>query len=334
MTPNSKGYVCEALVLRRRDRPRVRDASGNDHYYLQDANFNVTAVTDNTGAVKERYAYTPYGEVTILDADFSADSDNKSDISNEHLYTGRRLDPETGLQLNRNRFYAAGLGRWVNRDPIGYEGGGYNLYEYVNGMPLGGLDPDGKYSLASASKSLLFQGKPLAATSDLAIFNEWYRLEMGNRQWLHTLPRCPSKIKKCSSGWKVKKRPSNAWVKLNSALWNDPVSPGRLEKALHPSIGARKFTWSLRSVTFFNHTNQCTYDKKGIQFRAPPTAGTADLRPSGTATHFLHDVAPILSANTLDGGWQGGVIMAGGLRTIKTIPGPRMRKYYRARPRW
>ena len=25
-----------------------------------------------------------------------------------------------------------------------------------------------------------------------------------------------------------------------------------------------------------------------------------------------HDVAPILSANTLDGGWQGGVIMAGG----------------------
>ena len=95
-------HYVDAIAMR-------RDASGNDHYYLQDANFNVTAVTDNTGAVKERYAYTPYGEVTVLDADFSADSDNKSDISNEHLYTGRRLDPETGLQLNRNRFYAAGL---------------------------------------------------------------------------------------------------------------------------------------------------------------------------------------------------------------------------------
>ena len=95
-----------------------RDASGNDHYYLQDANFNVTAVTDDTGAVVERYAYTPYGEVTVLDDNFSADSDGKSDISNEHLYTGRRRDPETGLQLNRNRFYASGLGRWVNRDPI------------------------------------------------------------------------------------------------------------------------------------------------------------------------------------------------------------------------
>ncbi len=109
---------------------------------MQDANFNVTAVTDDTGAVVERYAYTPYGEVTVLDDDFSADSDGKSDISNEHLYTGRRRDPETGLQLNRNRFYAAGLGRWVNRDPIGYRGGP-NLYEYVNGMPLDGLDPSG-----------------------------------------------------------------------------------------------------------------------------------------------------------------------------------------------
>ena len=120
-----------------------RDASGNDHYFLQDANFNVTAVVDNTGTVIERYAYTPYGEVSVLDADFSADADGKSDISNEHLYTGRRRDPETGLQLNRNRFYAAGLGRWVNRDPIGYWGNSPNLYEYVLGAPLMLVDPWG-----------------------------------------------------------------------------------------------------------------------------------------------------------------------------------------------
>ena len=112
------------------------------HYYLQDANYNVTAVTDNAGTVKERYSYTPYGEVTILDADFSADADNKSDIGNEYLYTGRRLDPETGLQLNRERYYASHLGRWVNRDPIGY-GGGYNLYEYVSSAVTIMLDPEG-----------------------------------------------------------------------------------------------------------------------------------------------------------------------------------------------
>ena len=104
-------HYVDAIAMR-------RDASGNEHYYLQDANFNVTAVTNDTGAVVERYAYTPYGEVAILDLNFAAVPNNVSAISNEHLYTGRRRDPETGLQLNRNRFYASHLGRWVNRDPI------------------------------------------------------------------------------------------------------------------------------------------------------------------------------------------------------------------------
>ncbi|MCA9233317.1 MAG: hypothetical protein KDA57_21915 [Planctomycetales bacterium] len=104
----------------------------------------MTALTDDGGTVVERYAYTPYGEATVLDADFSADADGVSDIANEYLYTGRRLDPETGLQLNRNRFYASHLGRWVNRDPIGYDGATLNLYEYLNGMPITELDPNGK----------------------------------------------------------------------------------------------------------------------------------------------------------------------------------------------
>jgi len=41
-----------------------------------------------------------------------------------------------------NRFYHPPLGRWVSRDPIGYEGG-VNLYEYVGGMPCNSLDPYG-----------------------------------------------------------------------------------------------------------------------------------------------------------------------------------------------
>jgi RHS repeat-associated protein len=98
---------------------RIRD--GDIHFFLQDANFNVTAVVENDGDVVERYQYSPYGQVTFLDDEF--DPIGTSAIGNTHLYTGRERDPETGLQLNRNRFYAAHLGRWVNRDPIGYRGG-------------------------------------------------------------------------------------------------------------------------------------------------------------------------------------------------------------------
>ena len=35
-------------------------------YYLYDANFNVTALVDTSGAVQVRYVYDPYGAVTWL----------------------------------------------------------------------------------------------------------------------------------------------------------------------------------------------------------------------------------------------------------------------------
>jgi RHS repeat-associated protein len=112
-----------------------------EQYFLHDANFNVTAVIDETGTVLERYYYTPYGEVTFLEPDFDAISD--SAIGNTHLYTGRERDPETGLQLNRHRYYHPTLGRWLTRDPIKYEGGP-NLYGYVNGQPTAFVDPSGE----------------------------------------------------------------------------------------------------------------------------------------------------------------------------------------------
>ncbi len=126
------------------DALNLRMRSSDMHWFLHDANFNVTAaMDDSTGAVVERYAYTPYGEVTVLDPDYSADADGISDIGNTHFYTGRERDPETGLQLNRNRYYAPHLGRWLTRDPIGYEGRSSNLYDYVRSSPIGWVDPQG-----------------------------------------------------------------------------------------------------------------------------------------------------------------------------------------------
>ncbi len=40
-------------------------------------------------------------------------------------------------------YYHAQLGRFVSRDPIGYRGSPFNLYEYVKGRPSGSLDPSG-----------------------------------------------------------------------------------------------------------------------------------------------------------------------------------------------
>jgi len=117
---------------------RFRDADA--HVYLHDANYNVTALADNSGTVVERYTYYPYGREVVLDPNFSPGYETNFD--NEYLYTGRRIDPLTGLQINRNRWYASHLGRWLSPDPIGYYDS-KNLYQYLNARPLKKTDPIG-----------------------------------------------------------------------------------------------------------------------------------------------------------------------------------------------
>jgi hypothetical protein len=63
----------------------------------------MTALVDTAGAVVERYLYDPYGKVTFIKADWSLqDSDEQhlagtiSAVSNELLFTGHRLDLESG----------------------------------------------------------------------------------------------------------------------------------------------------------------------------------------------------------------------------------------------
>ena len=118
--------------------------SSTKHFYIHDAQFNVTAIMEEDGDVVQRYSYTPYGQSTILQADFSVETGTPFD--NEYLFTGRRLDPETELQINRNRYYHKMLGRWINRDPVGYLGGN-NLFAYVSSSPLNYYDPYGLWEI-------------------------------------------------------------------------------------------------------------------------------------------------------------------------------------------
>ncbi len=117
-----------------------------EHFFTHDHQFSVTAaieVASNpaNNSVAERYNYSAYGEVSFLvPATYAAKSVTSSDIGVEYLYTGRRLDPVTGLQLNRNRYYHAKLGRWINRDPLGYVDG-MNLYGAY--FVPGRVDPTG-----------------------------------------------------------------------------------------------------------------------------------------------------------------------------------------------
>jgi RHS repeat-associated protein len=103
--------------------------------------YSITAMTTSTGAVAERYAYTAYGEPTILDA--SASVLSSSAINNRYSYTGREWDATLGLHHFRARWMSPSAGRFLRRDPIGYEGRIFSIYAYVGNNPSVRSDPGG-----------------------------------------------------------------------------------------------------------------------------------------------------------------------------------------------
>lgn len=68
-------------------------------YVQQDANFNVTSLTDDSGVVVERYVYDPYGKQTVLEANWSVDADGQSDFAFRHGHQGGKYDAVLPSQM-------------------------------------------------------------------------------------------------------------------------------------------------------------------------------------------------------------------------------------------
>ena len=144
-------YV-DALVLR--DRDSNGDGTLEERLWVvQDANYNVTAIFDNSGNVVERYVYDPFGSVTVLDADWTEHPSNLPSNWTErsggsqsawvYLHQGGRFDDVRGLYHFRYRDYSPTLGRWTSLDPIRYLAGDTNLYRSIGNQPVNTTDPSG-----------------------------------------------------------------------------------------------------------------------------------------------------------------------------------------------
>ncbi len=102
------------------------------YFYGKDHLGSIHNLTDATGALKSQLDYGPYGELTELTGKTQPD----------FAYVGLFYHQRSGLYFAEYRAYDGGLKRWLNRDPIG-ENGGLNLYAYVLGNPVRFRDPQG-----------------------------------------------------------------------------------------------------------------------------------------------------------------------------------------------
>ncbi|NOT39068.1 MAG: RHS repeat protein [Alphaproteobacteria bacterium] len=92
-------------------------------------------ITDTTRAVVWDGVFAPFGEIHAI----------TGSIVNVLMFPGQVYDPETGLSQNWHRDYDANIGRYLQSDPIGLEGG-INTYAYVGGNPVIQVDPSGESS--------------------------------------------------------------------------------------------------------------------------------------------------------------------------------------------
>jgi RHS repeat-associated protein len=199
----------------------LREKGEEKLYALADANWNAVALSDNSGTILERMKYDAFGKITWLDSAFTAKAN--SAYAWNRTFTGQVLDSETDLMLYRNRFYHTGLGRFIMRDPIGYDGKDVSLYRYVRNMPNKSLDTFGFSALV-----------PLLVVAAVAV-GAWYVYQNRNSpktpwNWCKTNPPTPTLSKPPVQAPVTPAPPKPPVVQSNPAPKSKPSKQDMLNK--------------------------------------------------------------------------------------------------------
>ena len=112
-------------------------------YYAYSDHLNAPRVIVNAvGDVRWRWISEPFGTTAAESIPNSLEN-----LVVNLRFPGQYFDNESGLSYNYFRDYDGTVGRYVQSDPIGQDGGSWSTYNYVNASPLLGVDPHGLQSI-------------------------------------------------------------------------------------------------------------------------------------------------------------------------------------------
>jgi RHS repeat-associated protein len=93
-------------------------------FHLVDGLGSVTGLVNQHQVKVAAYTYDAYGALT--------DQQVQPGLRNPYLFTGRELDPDSGWQYNRARYYLSGVGSWNSEDQ-------FNIRNWLGQIPKGRL---------------------------------------------------------------------------------------------------------------------------------------------------------------------------------------------------
>lgn len=116
----------------------AENRNGVRSLYVPDPLGSTVALLDNTQTQTDTFSYWPYGEVNNRTGtnptpfQFLGTAGYFTDSSTRDYVQARTLNTQQG--------------RWMTKDPIGFDGGDWNLYRYVENRPIAAVDPSGQFS--------------------------------------------------------------------------------------------------------------------------------------------------------------------------------------------
>jgi RHS repeat-associated protein len=138
----------------------------------------------------------PFGEAMVT----------VNQLENPIRFPGQYYDGEMGTHYNYYRNYDPSLGRYIQSDPIGLEGG-LNIYGHADGNPVNTIDPTGEFAIVIPFIPAIITGTDVAIGALIAAFA--------------TIPGDSARSKDRTTPWPDRRK--DAWVCNCRADCNDNI---------------------------------------------------------------------------------------------------------------